>query len=71
VGPQDRIAELEAENAALRARVTELNAQVTEMAGRIADLEKLMGRDSRPPDIERRESPVCGGYPSGHVQYVR
>jgi transposase len=41
-----RIAELEAENAALRARVAELNEQVASLTGKLADLEKLLGRNS-------------------------
>jgi len=39
-------AQLVAENAALRARVGELNDQVAALAGKIADLEKLLGRNS-------------------------
>jgi transposase/uncharacterized coiled-coil protein SlyX len=53
VDPQDRIveleernAELEAENTALRARVVELNDQVALLVGKVADLEKRLGRDS-------------------------
>ena len=39
-------AELVAENTALRARVAELNGQVAALAGKVADLEKLLGRNS-------------------------
>jgi len=39
-------AELEAENSALRARVADLNEQVAALAGKVADLEKLLGRNS-------------------------
>lgn len=39
-------AQLVAENAALRARVGELNDQVAALAGKIADLEKVLGRNS-------------------------
>ncbi len=53
---QARIAELEAENAALRARVAELNEQVAILLGKVADLEKLLGRDSsnssKPPSTD-------------------
>ncbi len=53
---QARIAELEAENTALRARVAELNEQVALLAGKIADLEKLLGRNSstssKPPSTD-------------------
>lgn len=53
---QARIAELEAENAALRARVAELNEQVALLVGKIADLEKRLGRDSsnssKPPSSD-------------------
>ncbi|MGH3902704.1 MAG: DUF6444 domain-containing protein, partial [Pseudonocardiaceae bacterium] len=53
---QARIAELEAEIAALRARVRELNEQVAMLLGRLADLEKLLGRDSsnssKPPSTD-------------------
>jgi len=51
-----RIAELEAENTALRARVAELNEQVAVLVGKIADLEKLLGRNSstssKPPSTD-------------------
>ena len=54
--PQARIAELEAENTALRARVGELNEQVAMLLGKVADLEKLLGRDSsnssKPPSTD-------------------
>lgn len=54
--PLDRIAELETENAALRARVAELNDQVGALAGKLADLEKLLGRNSsnssKPPSTD-------------------
>jgi len=56
VDAQARIAELEAENAALRARVAELNEQVASLAGKLADLEKLLGRNSsnssKPPSTD-------------------
>jgi len=49
-------AALGAENAALRARVAELNEQVEMLVGKVADLEKLAGRDSsnssRPPSTD-------------------
>ena len=41
-----RVAELEAENEALRARVRELSEQVGLLLGKVADLEKLLGRNS-------------------------
>ncbi len=51
-----RNVELEAENAALRARVGELTEQVVTLAGRLADLEKRLGRDSsnssKPPSSD-------------------
>lgn len=51
-----RIAELEAENEALRARVGELNEQVALLLGKVADLEKLLGRNSstssKPPSTD-------------------
>ncbi len=51
-----RIAELEAENKALRARVGELNDQVAQLLGKVADLEKLLGRNSstssKPPSTD-------------------
>lgn len=51
-----RIAELEAENEALRARVGELNEQVGLLLGKVADLEKLLGRNSstssKPPSTD-------------------
>ena len=51
-----RNAELEAENTALRARVEELNEQVAVLAGKLADLEKLLGRNSsnssKPPSSD-------------------
>lgn len=54
--PLDRIAELEAENAALRARVAELNEQLASLAGKLADIEKLLGRNSsnssKPPSTD-------------------
>lgn len=43
---ETRNAELEVENKALRARVGELNEQVVALAGKIADLEKRLGKDS-------------------------
>lgn len=46
VSLEERNAELEAENAALRARVAELNEQTAVLAGKLADLEKLLGRNS-------------------------
>lgn len=60
---QRRIAELEAENTALRARVGELNEQVASLTeqvamltGKLADLEKLLGRNSsnssKPPSSD-------------------
>jgi len=63
VDAQRRIAELEAENTALRARVSELNEQlaglneqVATLAGKLADLEKLLGRNSsnssKPPSSD-------------------
>jgi len=63
VDARARIAELEAENAALgtdngalRARVAELNQQVALLSGKVADLEKLLGRDSstssKPPSTD-------------------
>lgn len=39
-------ASLSAENAALRARVAELGEQIAVLVGKIADLEKRLGRDS-------------------------
>ena len=61
--PLDRIAELEvrnveldAENTALRARVAELNEQVAVLVGKLADFEKLLGRNSsnssKPPSSD-------------------
>lgn len=51
-----RIDELEVENAALRARVAELNEQVALLGGKVANLEKLLGRDSsnssKPPSSD-------------------
>jgi predicted nuclease with TOPRIM domain len=51
-----RVGELEAENAAFRARVVELNEQVGALTlqlgglvGKVADLEKLIGRNSSKP----------------------
>ncbi|MGH9157522.1 MAG: IS66 family transposase [Acidimicrobiales bacterium] len=53
---QARIAELVAENTALRTRVAELNEQVAMLLGKVADLEKLLGRDSsnssKPPSTD-------------------
>jgi len=53
---EGRNAELEAENAVLRARVGELNEQVALLVGRLADLEKRLGRDSsnssKPPSSD-------------------
>lgn len=53
---QERNAELEAENAALRARVAELTELVVTLQGKIADLEKLLGRNSsnsgKPPSTD-------------------
>ncbi len=53
---QAGIDELKAENAALRARVVELNDQVAVLAGKLADLEKLLGRNSsnssKPPSTD-------------------
>ena len=53
---QARIDELEVENAALRARVAELNQQVTLLVGKVAELEKLLGRNSsnssKPPSSD-------------------
>ncbi len=47
---------LEVENAALRARVAELTDQVAVLAGKLADLEKLLGRNSsnssKPPSTD-------------------
>jgi transposase len=56
VDPQARIAELEAENAALRARVSELEAKLETVLGKVAELEKLLGRNSanssKPPSTD-------------------
>jgi transposase/uncharacterized coiled-coil protein SlyX len=53
---EERNAELEVENVALRARVAELNEQVAVLAGKLADLEKLLGRNSsnssKPPSTD-------------------
>lgn len=50
------MAELEAENKALRARMEELNEQVALLLGKVADLEKLLGRNSstssKPPSTD-------------------
>lgn len=50
------MAELEAENEALRARVAELNEQVALLLGKVAELEKLLGRNSstssKPPSTD-------------------
>ena len=53
---QERNAELEVENAALRARVVELTELLVTLEGKIADLEKLVGRNSsnsgKPPSTD-------------------
>jgi transposase len=56
VDAEARIAELEAENAALRAQVVLLNEQVTMLMAKVAELEKLVGRNSsnssKPPSSD-------------------
>ncbi|MFV0317056.1 MAG: IS66 family transposase [Microthrixaceae bacterium] len=51
-----RIAELEAENAVLKARVRELETQLALVLGKVAELEKLLGRNSsnssKPPSSD-------------------
>ena len=51
-----RNSELEVENAALRARVVELSEQVALLVGKVADLEKRLGRNSsnssKPPSTD-------------------
>lgn len=53
---QARIDELEVENASLRVRVVELNEQVASLVGKVADLERLLGRNSsnssKPPSSD-------------------
>ena len=55
-GPVGAVAELEAENAALRARVAELTVQLEVVAGKLADLERRLGRNSsnssKPPSTD-------------------
>jgi transposase len=52
----ERIVELEVENAALRARVVELSDTVVALTGKVADLEKVLGRNSsnsgKPPSTD-------------------
>jgi len=56
VDDRARIAELEAENAALKARVRDLEDQLALVLGKVAQLEKLLGRNSsnssKPPSSD-------------------
>jgi len=73
----DRIEELERENAALRARVTELEARIRELEARLG---KSSGNSSRPPSsdppgtpppaLPKRTGRKRGGQP-GHAKHSR
>ncbi len=61
---RNAVAVLEAENAALRARVGELNTQVESLIAKIATLEKVLGlnssNSSKPPSSDANDGGVFG-----------
>jgi phage shock protein A len=60
VAGEERVAELEAENEALRAQVSQLVGAIGELKSRVADLESQLGRTSKnsstPPSRDGNET---------------